>query len=388
MAYCKFQADQLFTGRQLLNDSHTLVTDEKGTVLDIITADAGEDVQQFSGILMPGHVNCHCHLELSHMRNRIPTAQGLPAFISAVMHLPQVEQEEKNRHMALADQEMYDKGIIATGDISNQMYSLQQKAKSPIQWYNFLELTNLNDAKALERVALYSRMADEFIQALPANSAAALSPHAVYSVSPLTFSLINTCTKNKTISIHNQECADEDELLMKGSGRFIAFYESIGRKSIPLPLSGKSSVRTWLPCFNNRQTIILVHNTYMTEEDIVFANTYALQNELQLVYCLCPNANVYIEEKLPPVDLFIKHNCHIVLGTDSYGSNRELSITSEMAAIRAHFPHIPAATLLQWATLNGAEALHWENSLGSFEKGKKPGIVLVKNDLSDSVRIL
>ncbi|HRQ52201.1 MAG TPA: amidohydrolase, partial [Agriterribacter sp.] len=69
MAYCKFQADQLFTGRQLLDRSHTLITDEKGTVLDIITEAAGEDVRYFSGILMPGHINCHCHLELSHMRN-------------------------------------------------------------------------------------------------------------------------------------------------------------------------------------------------------------------------------------------------------------------------------------------------------------------------------
>lgn len=157
---------------------------------------------------------------------------------------------------------------------------------------------------------------------------------------------------------------------------------------MPLPISGKSSVRTWLPYFNNRQTIILVHNTYMAEEDIVFANDYALQNGLQLVYCLCPNANLYIEEKLPPVDLFIKHNCDIVLGTDSYGSNRQLSITSEMAAIRSCFPHIPVTTLLQWATLNGAEALQWQNDLGSFDSGKRPGLVLVKNDLSGSVRIL
>lgn len=229
MAYCKFQADQLFTGHQLLDHSHTLVTDEKGTVLDIITEDAGENIQQFSGMLMPGHVNCHCHLELSHMRNHIPAAQGLPAFISAVMRFPQAEQEEQNRHMALADQEMYHKGIVATGDISNQTCSLQQKMKSPIQWYNFLELTNLDDTKAAERVEHFRQMETEFIRALPSGSAVSLSPHAIYSVSPLTFSLINTHTKNKTITIHNQECADEDELFIKGSGRFIPFYESIGQ---------------------------------------------------------------------------------------------------------------------------------------------------------------
>lgn len=378
----------MFTGYQLLDHSHVLVTDEGGTVVDIVTGEAGNDIQQFRGILMPGHINCHCHLELSHMRNRIPAGRGLTHFISSVMGFPKVDQAEKERSMALADKEMYENGIVATGDICNQLYSIRQKEKSNIQWYNFLELTNLDDAKAAERVVLYNNMANEFKEALPSTSNVALSPHAIYSVSPLTFSLINKNTKNKTITIHNQECADEDELFTNGSGRFLRFYESIGRKSMPLAVSGKSSIQTWLPYFNNGQTIIMVHNTYTPEEDIIFANEYAEMNGLQLVYCLCPNANLYIEEKLPPIDLFIRHNCNIVLGTDSYGSNRQLSITSEMAAIHKHLPDIPIATLLQWATLNGAKALHWHNDLGSFEKGKKPGVVWLNTDFSEARRII
>lgn len=378
----------MFTGFQLLDHSHVLVTDEGGTVVDIVTEEAGNDIQQFRGILMPGHINCHCHLELSHMRNRIPAGQGLTHFISSVMGFPKVDLAEKERNMALAVKEMYENGIVATGDICNQLCSIRQKEKSNIQWYNFLELTNLDDAKAEERVVLYNNMANEFKEALPSTSNVALSPHAIYSVSPLTFSLINKNTKNKTITIHNQECADEDELFTNGSGRFLRFYESIGRKSMPLPVSGKSSIQTWLPYFNNGQTIIMVHNTYTPEEDIIFANEYAATNGLQLVYCLCPNANLYIEEKLPPIDLFIRHNCNIVLGTDSYGSNRQLSITSEMAAIHKHLPDIPIATLLQWATLNGAKALHWDNDLGSFEKGKKPGVVWLNKDFSEARRII
>ena len=214
-------------------------------------------------------------------------------------------------------------------------------------------------------------MEDEFIQVLPPGSAAALSPHAIYSVSPRTFALINENTSGKTIAIHNQECADEDELFINGKGSFIDFYRGIGRPSVPFPVPGKSSIRTWLPYFNNEQTVVMVHNTYMPEEDILFANTYASQNGLKLIYCLCPNANQYIEERLPPVDLFIKHNCTVALGTDSYGSNEQLSITSEMAAIRKSFPHIEIATLLQWATLNGAKALQWDNEIGSFEKGQR-----------------
>ena len=157
---------------------------------------------------------------------------------------------------------------------------------------------------------------------------------------------------------------------------------------MPLPVSGKSSIQTWLPYFNNGQTIILVHNTYTSEEDIVFANAHAVRNGLQLLYCLCPNANLYIERRLPSIDLFIKHNCNIVLGTDSYGSNWQLSITSEIATIHKHFPNIPVAALLKWATLNGAKALRRENDLGSFEKGKKPGVVWLSQGCSESRRII
>lgn len=124
----------------------------------------------------------------------------------------------------------------------------------------------------------------------------------------------------------------------------------------------------------------------MPEEDIIWANGYAAANGLKLVYCLCINANLYIENKVPPIDLFIKHNCHIVLGTDSYSSNWQLSITKEIESIKKHFPHIPEEIILQWATSSGAKALGWEDELGSFEKGKSPGIILLKKDFSASQR--
>lgn len=116
----------------------------------------------------------------------------------------------------------------------------------------------------------------------------------------------------------------------------------------------------------------------MPEEDVLFANEYAAINALSLVYCLCINANLYIENKVPPIERFMKKNCHIVLGTDSYSSNWQLNIWSEVQSVRKHFPHIPFETILQWATLNGAKALQWDDELGSFEKGKKPGVVCVR----------
>ncbi|MFT3947542.1 MAG: amidohydrolase family protein [Agriterribacter sp.] len=389
MAYCKFRADQLFTGYTLLNENHVLITSPNGTVEDIVTPEnAGEGIQQLSGILTPGFINCHCHLELSHMKGNIPTGMGLTGFIASVMKYPQPAQDFKDEQMRLADEEMYNNGIAAVGDISNHVYSLSQKTQSKICWYNFLEITNLDNEKAESGLAIFKAMADEFSEKLHSPCNTALSPHAIYSVSPQMFRLINQSTQNQTITIHNQECADEDELFKNGTGKFLQFYESIGRKTLPVPPSGKSSIQTWLPYFNNGQTIISVHNTYIAEEDIVSAKNYAAANGLEIIFCLCPNANLYIENTLPPIDLFIKHNCNIVLGTDSYGSNWQLSIAKEISAIHQRLSHIPLTDLLRWATIHGAKALRFEKDLGSFEKGKRPGVVLIDNDLGNTKRVI
>ncbi len=290
--------------------------------------------------------------------------------------------------MHLANEEMFASGISAVGDISNQPFSLKEKVNSRLRWYTFLEIANLDDAKAAARINHFNSMRQSFANALPDTCFTALSPHALYSVSPQTFHLINENTAHQTITIHNQECMDEDELIKNGAGKFLPFYESIGRKTLPVNPSGKSSIQTWLPYFNNGQTIIAVHNTFTSEEDIVFAKNYAFANGMEIIFCLCPNANLYIENRFPPIDLFLKQHCTIVLGTDSYGSNWQLNILKEIAAIQNRMPHISLKECLRWATLNGAKALGFENDLGSFEKGKQPGVVLIENDWSGSKRIL
>ena len=77
-----------------------------------------------------------------------------------------------------------------------------------------------------------------------------------------------------------------------------------------------------------------------------------------------------------------------MLGTDSLASNHQLSITAEMKTIRKYFPAVDTEQLLRWATINGARALQMDNIAGSFEKGKKPGVVLCDATFSESKRLL
>jgi cytosine/adenosine deaminase-related metal-dependent hydrolase len=118
-----------------------------------------------------------------------------------------------------------------------------------------------------------------------------------------------------------------------------------------------------------------VHNTVSEQQDIDFVQQYFNH----AYWCLCPNANLYIEKQLPDIELFRRNNCRITIGTDSLASNHTLSILDEIKSIHQYFPQIPLTELLKWSTLNGAEFLGQEQKLGSFVKGKRPGVVLIEN---------
>ena len=391
MAYRKFKADQLFDGYRLYDNDKVLITDDSGKVENIVgVSEAGDDVQTFSGILSPGLINCHCHLELSHLKNIIPPHTGLIEFLCSVITKRDFPREVIDQEIIKAEMEMYDNGIVAVGDIGNTADTADVKSKSKINWQNFVEVLGFTDEKAEENINYYRQVAATLEQKLQTSTLkhrTSLVPHAPYSISPKTFKLINELTKDQIISIHNQEHPAEDVLYKTGGGEYLKLFKIFGINESPFPVTGLSSIRSVLPHFNNGQTIFLIHNTFMPEEDIVFAKEYGNANGIKLVWCLCVNANLYIENKTPPIEMLVRHNCPIVLGTDSYSSNWQLSIAKEIKAIRSNFPSLSVETILQWATINGAKALQWDNELGSFEKGKKPGGILLDPTFESSTRI-
>lgn len=392
MSYQKFKADRLFTGYELLDNQQVLITDKTGRIENIINEkDAGDDVQQLSGILTPGLINCHCHLELSHLKNVIPPHTGLIEFLCSVVTKRNFDPAVIEREIIKAEKEMYDNGIVAVGDIGNTADTASVKAISKIYWQNFVEVLGFTDERADDNINHYNKVAEELENKLELNTVphrSNLVPHAPYSISPKTFRLINEQTKGKIISIHNQEHPAEDELYRTGGGDYLRLFKIFGIDKSPFPVTGLSSIRSCLSYFNNGQTIFLIHNTYMPEEDIVWANDYAAKNNVKLVYCFCPNANLYIENKLPNVQSFMNNGCQIVLGTDSYSSNWQLSIAKEIEALHKNIPGLSLQAILSWATISGAKALQWDKELGSFEKGKKPGVTLLDSSLERSKRII
>jgi len=392
MEYRKFSADQLFDGYRLLGSNKVLITDSQGKVEEVIPfSEAGDNVQTIQGILSPGLINCHCHLELSHLKNVIPPHTGLIEFLCSVVTKRDFPREVIDQEIINAEKEMYENGIVAVGDIGNTADSAEVKSKSSIRWQNFVEVLGFTDDKAEENINHFKEVLARFenFQATSFSiQRSSLVPHAPYSISPKTFTLLNEMTKDQIISIHNQEHPAENVLYKTGGGEYLRLFKIFGINESPFPVTGMSSILSVLPHFKNGQTIFLIHNTFTPEEDVVFAKEYANENGLKLIWCLCINANLYIENKVPPLEMLMRNECPIVLGTDSYSSNWQLSIAKEMQSLQKHFPGLSPEAILQFATLNGAKALQWDDELGSFEKGKRPGIVIMENDLTKSRRLL
>lgn len=386
MAYLKFRADQLFDGYQLLDNQQVLVLTDEGIVENIVPlSDAGDDVQQLSGILSPGFINCHCHLELSHMKGLIPEKTGLVKFVQHVLQGRHLSAEEIMRHVELGENEMLDNGIVAVGDICNTNHTLTQKEKGRIHYHNFIEASGFAPGIAAQRFENARNIFTEFAKAYSIPVACnSIVPHAPYSVADELWHKIIHFPGNHLMTIHNQETPAENELFMHKQGEFLDLYKNINVSVDHFEASAKTSLQTYLSKFLHNQPVILVHNVHTSAADIAFAASLHHTH----YWCLCPNANVYISDQLPPVDLFIENNCSIVLGTDSLASNHQLSILSEMKTLQQSFPGLSTESLFTWATSNGAKALELDAIAGSFEKGKKPGVLICDNDLSTVRRIL
>jgi aminodeoxyfutalosine deaminase len=385
MSFRKFRANNIFTGTKMLDQNHVLLTDEKGKIENIIDEkDAGENVQMLDGIISPAFINCHCHLELSHIKNIIPEKTGLVKFVLNILQHRNFPEEKILKAIEKAEDEMLQNGIIAVGDICNTSQTISQKTKQRLCYYNFIETSGFVPQFAEARFQQAKNVYTEFENLSNHQS---IVPHAPYSVSKELFELINAFSAGKISSIHNQESLEEEKFFKTGKSDFEKLYQQLNIDISFFKPSGKSSLQTFLPWLKSPSSLILVHNTFTSQSDIDFIQ-HPTSNIQQKFFCICPNANLYIENVLPPIELLRKNNCTIVLGTDSLASNHSLNMLDEIKTITKNFPEIPETEILQWATFNGAKALGMNDEFGSFEKGKTPGMILIEENMNGVKRLL
>ena len=368
----KITADHILLPDGKLHQGKTLVFDSEGRVSDILTSPPAEDVRILKGILTPGFINTHCHLELSYLKGAVPSQTGLPGFVSDLVGTRSNDESQAAGAAQKSDALMWESGIQGVGDICNRSHTITVKSLSRIRYYNFIETFGLDSRKAETMYRQATALCEAFEQH---TLAASVTAHAAYSMSPLLLDLIRVNhSPDIPWTVHNQESREEKQLFNDKTGKFAELFSSLGIDLSSLPDGKGNSLQYLLRYVPSTGHLLFVHNTYTSRADIGIMRDLGLLERAW--FALCPKANLYIENRLPDIAMLLEEGCRLTIGTDSLASNDELSIISELKAIHKMYPSIPAANLLTWATKNGADYFGW-NDLGAFEKGNKPGCILI-----------
>ncbi|GAA4145737.1 amidohydrolase family protein [Sphingobacterium kyonggiense] len=327
-------------------------------------------VEYFKGALIPGFINAHCHLELSHMKGVVPEGTGLTTFLSKVMDERSSKVDQVEKAMLAADKAMYENGIQAVGDHVNTAATAKVKEESPITYHTFVEVMAMRKEDVVNRIDQAKEIEFHFDY-----KHSSITPHAPYSGSKFLFkTLKKAVSEDNIISIHNQESDEENKLFRYKKGEFLDFYKKLDFDIDDFKAQARNSLQSFLPYIPTKNKLILVHNTYTSIKDLDFVDRMGRK----VYFCFCPKANLYIEGRIPKVDNFLLGDYEIIIGTDSLASNDSLDILEEMKVIHQEFPDLDFNDTIKWATINGARALNLDHQLGSLEEGKQPGLVLLE----------
>jgi cytosine/adenosine deaminase-related metal-dependent hydrolase len=370
----RITAEYIYTLESELIRNGFIEYDDNGIIAAVGQCEADEEIMP--GAIVPGFVNAHCHVELSHLHKKFRKGTGMAGFIDQINELRDwAGREVKQQLVQEWMDKMWNDGVSAMADISNDDSSFDVKKSHKMYTRTFLEVFGsepemcegvMNDVTALKAVA------DE------AGIDAAPTPHSCYTMSPQLLSASAAAgLESGYLSYHSQESQEEEDLLISGSG---AMYENRKRSGMSTPpVTGESSLKYFLDRLADvkpapyDENILLVHNVCLQQSDID-----AIKQTMNNAYfAICPLSNIFIHNALPPIDLMRKNGLAIALGTDSLSSNDDLDVMKELVCLHENFPQVPMNELFTWASRNGARFLGKDDVLGSIAAGKCPGIVHV-----------
>lgn len=382
-----FASDFVFLGEGAAIEGGAVVIDETNAIVEagraseVLPRHAGASVTRLSGLLMPGLVNAHTHVELSHLRGKVPGGAGFMPWVEKVMMVRGTATED-DVAAGIDDgvRELVLSGTVAVGDVSNTLGAVHSLARAHIGGSVFHEVFGYDRARATARLLDLPRERGEVVGAWPTTDLAyAPAPHTLYTTHPdvVRAALREARSLGAVTSLHLGEHAAEREFLERGTGPAMVFAERFGidLASFPTPHLSPFAFAHELGVL--AKGTLAVHVTTATRAEL----DQLAESGASVV--LCPRSNLYIEVRLPAVLDVLAAGLRPALGTDSLASNSTLDVLAEAKAIAERFAQVPAHVILSMATANGADALG-RPDLGRFTKGARPGLLHVAGDATTS----
>ena len=340
-----FRPDWAWTGSRLVR-APIVTVDEAG----LVVPHRGEAVEDVPGLLLPGLINAHTHLELRAIPT--PVRQGFVAW------LPYVRQAGGDAETARATAathvvEVRAAGARGVGEITNTGFSATAISASGLVGRVFHESFGIDRA------------------VVPETTHRSV-PHAPHTTHPAV--IMRCAAMPGPWSIHFDEDPEEAKFLCD-EGAWPEMMRAMGRdlSDYRFPHASPAAYLRDLGVLSPRALLVHATCTRGADLDIVAASGAHV--------CLCVRSNLHITGNLPDVSGMVARGIPLALGTDSRTSSPDLDILAEAAAARAAFPDVDVAVWMRALTVGGAEAL--DLPLGTLEAGARkegrdaPGLLLV-----------
>jgi cytosine/adenosine deaminase-related metal-dependent hydrolase len=377
-------ADVVVTGDAAPIRDGAVVVDGEGVVVDVgraadvLPLHAGASVERVRGVLVPGLVNAHTHLELSALRGQIRGGAGFVPWVEELLGTRAESQpEEDGPAIDRAVDELDAFGTAAVGEVTNSLAAVVPLARRNIAGCIFHEVFGIEREALEQRVADLPMTVQERVGAWPTTDLAyAPSPHTLYTthLDVVRRMAHNTESRGLRASVHMAEHAAERRFLEHGDGPVADWYKSwlkIRHEVIEWP--GRASVPLADDLGILGPHFLCVHLTDARPEELELV----VRRGAFVVFC--PRSNLHIETRLPPLLAARAVGLEAALGTDSLASNASLDVLAEARALADRFPTVPAVDLVRMATWEGARALG-RPDLGRVAIGSRPGLFAVDGD--------
>jgi cytosine/adenosine deaminase-related metal-dependent hydrolase len=352
-----------------------------GAAVDLLSAHAGADVERVRGVLLPGLVNAHVHVELSALRGQIPGGAGFVPWVEHMLEVrAEVSPEADDEAIDHAVDELVTFGTVAVGEVTNTLAAVKALSRRGLVGSVFHEVFGVEREALERRVAGLPRALEQQIGSWPsADLTYAPSPHTLYTThAEVTRRLLRDAgERGVRASIHVAEHPAERRFLERGDGPIAEWYESrfrLPRDRVVCPAKSPIFLADELGALAPH--VVCVHLTDARAEELALV----AQRGSPVVFC--PRSNLFIETKLPPLLAARKAGILPALGTDSLASNASLDVLAEARALADRFPTVPAQELLSMATWQGALALG-RTDVGRIARGTKPGLLAIDGVVGD-----
>jgi len=313
------------------------------------------------GVLMPGLVNAHCHLELSHLAGRVPAQDGFVGWVEGIVAVRGQDAAEAVLARAASAIEALERGgTAAVGDVSNTLAHLDLLGRSSLRTRVFFELIGWDPASA----ATILERARARLAALPGVEGVeiALAAHAPHSVSAALLSAM--AREGGLAAIHLAESPNERRFLEEGDAPWSEFLRRRGLGGVRFDPPRLSPVRYLESLGLLTPRLLAAHAVQVDAED------RALLAGRGVAVVLCPRSNETLGVGRAPVPEMREAGVRLCVGTDSLASAPSLDVWEDVLALHRAFPALEPDWLVRAATASGAEALGFAD-LGRIAPGSR-----------------